>query len=295
MNHNFDNPNRLTDAELIRFVQCQDERAFAELVSRHSPRIMNIVVQNSRQTRDAEEILMDIWLAVWQNINSLRKVESFGAWLLKIAHTACNRYYASKSHQPNEVIMSYEDLAEQINRESEQRFLNGKLREEAREAVNHLPQKVRSIAKMYYIDLLSVKEIANEFNLPIGTVKSKLSETRKLLQKEFEITPNEEKSMTQRHDEFKTVKPICKIIGIGGAGCSAVIQLIDRNLDNIELHVDKRIDKNLNDIELYAVDTDIASLKTCPEITSIQIGERVTQGRERMEVLNLVEKQQMKT
>ncbi len=110
MNHNFDNPNYLTDAELVRLVQCRDEAAFTELISRYSPRIWNIVLDKSRQTRDAEEILMDIWLAVWNNIIGLRKVESFGAWLRKIANSACNRYYASKINKNSEIIMSYQDL-----------------------------------------------------------------------------------------------------------------------------------------------------------------------------------------
>lgn len=287
MNHNFDNPNNLTESELIRLVQCRDEAAFTELISQYSPRIWNIVLDKSRQKRDAEEILMDIWLAVWQNIIGLRKVESFGAWLRKIANNACNRYYASKENKYAEIILSYEDLADQIDRESEQLFQSGKLQEEAREAVNHLPQKVRSIAQMYYLDLSSVKEIANEFNLPIGTVKSKLSETRKLLQKEFEIKPKEEESMTQRHAESKTVKTICKIIGVGGEGCSAVKQLVNRNLNDIELHVDEDIDRNTDDIELYAVDMDIESLKTCNEITRIQIGEKRIQGKGTDGILDL--------
>ncbi len=264
MHHNFDDLNNLMDADLIRLVQCQDENAFTELVSRFSPRIWNAVVQNSRQTRDAEEILMDIWLAVWQNVIGLRKVESFGAWLHKIAHTACNRYYASKRNQQDEIIMSYEDLAAQIDRESEQRFQSAKLRADAREAVHQLPQKVRPIAQMYYLDLSSVKEIADEFNLPIGTVKSKLSETRKLLQKEFEIESKRSKSMTQKPEKPETEKTICKIIGVGGAGCSAVKQLIN----------DKA-----NDIEFYAIDTDTETLNACDELIRIQIGEKATLGQ----------------
>lgn len=261
MHHNFDDLNNLMDADLIRLVQCQDENAFTELVSRFSPQIWNIVVQNSRQTRDAEEILMDIWLAVWQNIIGLRKIESFGAWLHKIARTACNRYYASKRNQHDEIIMNYEDLAAQIDRESEQRFQSAKLRADAREAVHQLPQKVRPIAQMYYLDLSSVKEIADEFNLPIGTVKSKLSETRKLLQKEFEIEPKRSESVTQKPETKKT---ICKIIGVGGAGCSAVKQLIN----------DKA-----NDIEFYAIDTDTETLNACDELIRIQIGEKATLGQ----------------
>ena len=51
----------LTDEELIRFAQAGDELAFTELMSRYSPRIWKVITANSRQRRDAEEILMDVW------------------------------------------------------------------------------------------------------------------------------------------------------------------------------------------------------------------------------------------
>ena len=264
MNFNFDNPNNLTDAELVRLVQCQDDGAFTELISRYSPKIWSIVLDNSRETRDAEEILMDIWLAVWQNIIGLRNIGSFGAWLRRIAKNACNRYYTSKTNQHTEIIMDYEDLTIQIDRESEQRFHNAKLRAAAREAVHQLPNKVRPIAEMYYLDLFSVNDLAEEFNLPVGTVKSKLSEVRQLLRKEFEIEPTKEDTMTTKHQDSKNEKTICKVIGVGGAGCSAVKQLIKNKS---------------NDIEFYAVDTDRESLNTCDELTQIQIGKNITLGQ----------------
>ena len=257
MNYNFNNPTNLTDAELVRLVQCQDNEAFTELISRYSPKIWSIVLDNSRETRDAEEILMDIWLAVWQNIIGLRNIESFGAWLRKIAKNACNRYYASKTNQHPEIIMDYEDLTFQIDRESEQRFHNAKLRAAAREAVHQLPNKVRSIAEMYYLDLFSVNDLAEEFNLPVGTIKSKLSEVRQLLRKEFEIEQDKEDTMSTKHNDSNIEKAKCKVIGVGGAGCSAVKQLIKNKT---------------NDIEFYAVDTDRETLNTCNELTQIQIG-----------------------
>ncbi len=265
MNYNFVNPNNLTDAELVRLVQARDESAFAELVSRYSPRIWNIVIENSRQRRDAEEILMDIWLAVWENIIGLRKAESFGGWLRRIAFTACNRYYASNLHRQNEIVLSYEDLALQIDREAEQRFNEARLRADAREAVHHLPQKVRSVAILYYLELWSIKEIADELNLAIGTVKTRLSEVRQLLRKEFEveIEPTRGKTMSQEQEKSENLRTKIKVIGIGGAGCNAIKRMIEEDFIGIEF---------------CAVDTDKDTLSTCNGATQVQIGVNTTQG-----------------
>lgn len=130
----------LTDEELIQLVQTGDELAFAQLAARHSFRIWQLVVLNSRQTRDAEEIFQDIWVSVWENIGNLREVRSFGAWLSKIAYTACRRYYTAKSHTGGEILQSTEKLAETIDRDVVAHFREAELRAEVTEAVHHLPE-----------------------------------------------------------------------------------------------------------------------------------------------------------
>ena len=171
--------------------------------------------------------------------------------------------------------MSYQDLAIQIDKEAEQRFHDVKLRADAREAVYQLPNKVRSIAEMYYLDLFSVNDIAEEYNLPIGTVKSKLSEVRQLLRKEFQIEPTKENTMSTKHDKHENGGIKCKIIGVGGAGCNAVKQLNKKeDTDIIDYGMDDR-----TELEFYAIDTDSETLKSCNEITQIQIGATVTQGQ----------------
>lgn len=54
----------LTDEELINLTQNGDEYAFTELMMRYSQRTWKIIIENSRQRRDAEEILMDTWKVV---------------------------------------------------------------------------------------------------------------------------------------------------------------------------------------------------------------------------------------
>lgn len=263
MNVNFVSPNNLSDIELVHLVQCRDEAAFTELVARYSPRIWHIVMDNSRQRRDAEEIMMDIWLAVWQNIIGLRKAESFGAWLRRVTITACNRYYASNLHRNNEIIMDYEDLAKQIDKDAEQRFHDERLHADAKEAVYQLPQRVSSIAKMYYLDLCSIKEIAEEFNLALGTVKTRLSEIRSLLRKQFEIEPIKGKAMSKIKAQSDSNKSKLKIIGVGGAGCMVVTNMIK---------------EGNKEIDYYCIDTDSKSLSSCQGVTTVQIGKKTVQG-----------------
>ena len=254
----------LTDKGLIRLVQGGDEAAFAQLAARHSSRIWQLVVLNSRQIRDAEEIFQDIWVAVWENIRGLREVSSFGAWLRKIAYTTCRRYYTANSHTRGEILQSAEQLAETIDRDVIARFRETELRAAVTEAVHHLPERVRAVAVLYYLEMWTIKEIATELGLAVGTVKTRLSQIRTLLREEFGVEEiKRERTMTHEKEVSKPTRDKTKVFGIGDAGGNIVKRMIASGLKSIGF---------------YAVNTDLEALRTCDGATQVQIGANTTQG-----------------
>ena len=242
--------SNLTDEELIRLVQAEDELAFIGLMSRYSPRIWKVVIANSRQRRDAEEILMDIWTAVWENIGGLRRIESFGGWLQRIAYNACKRYYTSTRHSRSEI--PHTDLTDHIDRDAVVHFQEIELREDVREAVHHLPDKVRPVAVLYYLKSWSIKEIHAELGLAIGTIKTRLRQTRELLRKEFGVEPERGGTMSPKREESKRLHPKIKVIGVGGAGGNAIKRMIEIGMTDTEFYavnvVKKALDKHTNAI-----------------------------------------------
>ena len=253
----------LKDEALIQLVQAGDESAFTELMSRYSPRVWKVVIANSRQRRDAEEILMDIWRAVWENISGLRNVESFGGWLQRIAYNACTRYYASVHHSRSEIPQSYADLTDHIDQDAVARFRETELCNDLREAVFHLPDKVRNVAILYYLELWSIKEIHGELGLAIGTIKTQLRRTRELLRKEFGVERIREGIMSVKREGSKHTGTRIKVIGVGGAGGNAVKRMIETGL---------------TDIEFYVVNVDQQALEKCKEAVPVLIGVNSTPG-----------------
>ena len=254
----------LTDEELIHRVRGGDEAAFAQLAARHSSRIWQMVVSHSRQIRDAEEIFQDIWVAVWENIGGLREVGSFGAWLRKIAYTTCRRYYATKSHNRGEILQSAEKLAETIDRDVLARTREMELRAAVTEAVHHLPERVRAVAVLYYLELWTVNEIAEELGLAAGTVKTRLRQIRALLREEFGVEEIKRGTpMTREKDVSKPIRDKLKVFGVGDAGCNVIKRMMA---------------SCRKEVEFYAVNTDAEALRTCEGATQIQIGVDTTQG-----------------
>ena len=200
----------LTEQELILLVQNRNEAAFAELMSRYTPRIWRFIVVNSRHLQDAEDISNDIWMSVWQNITGLKKVNSFGAWLHRIAYNACRRYYTIAKQSRSEIPHQQSEIIEHIDQAASARFRKSQLIADAKEAVHHLPQKVRSVAELYYLESWNVKDIAAKFTLTEGTVKTKLRETRELLRMEFGGDPSRggkmAKNIDHAHQSIKSNK-----------------------------------------------------------------------------------------
>ncbi len=255
--------SELTDEELIKLTQNSDEYAFTELMMRYSQRIWKIVIENSRQRRDAEEILMDTWKAVWENISGLKQVKSFGGWLQRIAYNACKRYYTTASNTNKEVLLSEVDLTDQIDQEAEARFRKLELCQAASESVKNLPEKLRNVAVLYYLEFWNINEIHEELGLAIGTIKTKLRQTRELLRKEFDVTIQKGRTMLSKQDEAKRIQTKIKVVGVGNAGCNGVKRMIAADL---------------KDVEFYFVNTDQETIRKFPNATNVLIGKNTIQG-----------------
>ena len=175
---------------LIRQLQTGDQRPLGELMKHYNPRIWPLILAESRSYQDAEDILSRTWEAVWENVGALRDVSSFGGWLRQIAYNACRRYYNNAYHSQGERPYEDEALVWHVNRNAEMLLREEGLKADAIEAVRNLPNKpedMREVAILFYLQELTLKEIAEELDLPLGTVKRKLHEARALLRKEFGV------------------------------------------------------------------------------------------------------------
>jgi len=162
------NDNIGTTEELIRRLQAGDETSLAPLMTRSKHQLWPLILAESRDYRDAEEILQNTWQAVWVNIGGLQKASSFGGWLRKIAYNACRRYYDNAYHSQGERPYEDDALTWHINRDADVLLREKELKAEAVEAVKHLPSKpeyVRKVAILFYLHDMPLKVIAKQLDL----------------------------------------------------------------------------------------------------------------------------------
>ena len=161
---------------------CSDD--FEKLVVRYDREIRRIVDAMVRNRQDRQDIVQDIWLTVFQRMSTLRDPERFAQWLRTIARNRCIAHVGDRKHretawsevQPEEGAGSAWPGDEHLDRAK---------RRSVRKAVATLSHALGRTVAMYYFTGYSCNEVSTRMNVPVGTVKRRLSEARSRLRRMF--------------------------------------------------------------------------------------------------------------
>jgi RNA polymerase sigma-70 factor (ECF subfamily) len=162
------------DRDLVRRVSSRDEDAFLALFGRYGSSAKGLAYRLVRDAFLAEEIVQESFLAVWRNPGSYREERgTFRSWLMSTVHhravDTVRREEAQRRRRlgadPEEVA----DVAEQVAEELDV----ARDRERVRSAMQDLPAEQRRVLEMMYFEAKTQATIAEELELPLGTVKGR--------------------------------------------------------------------------------------------------------------------------
>lgn len=149
-------------------------------------------------TQEAEELYQDTWLKVVElieNIDSMGNVKSYclsvalQIWKNRKRKFAWRRRIAGTQDYLDEEGQEY--IADE-GPTSEEQILQKEQDALVKKAVSELPEKMKIVVLLYYMEDLSIAQIAKAVKAPEGTVKSRLHQARMLLKKKLEGVLNEE-------------------------------------------------------------------------------------------------------
>lgn len=153
----------------------RDLAAWEELVAGWNDRLHYFLRRLIDHEHDAANVLQEVWLGAFRNIGSLRQDARLAPWLYTIARRAAMNHYRGRyAHDaaPAADIESHEptsDRDEQLDVDNAELIHFG---------LSRLPLPEREILTLYFLDDLSIAEIATVLEIPAGTVKSRLSKAR---------------------------------------------------------------------------------------------------------------------
>ena len=157
------------DRQLVEQAQRGDEDAFDALVRATGDRCVGIAYRILRDVDLAEDAVQTAYVSAWRDLKSLREPDRFEPWLHRTLTRACyeearksRRFAANIRALPTEASYSPDDVLSVIDRDQLDR------------GIRRLSVEQRAVLVFHHYLGLTLAEVADRLDIPIGTAKSRL-------------------------------------------------------------------------------------------------------------------------
>lgn len=176
--------SELDDAELVR-LSLSNPNNFSYIIARYQDKLGRYVRRlGAANSEDAEDILQDLFLKVYLNLNDFNSDLKFSSWIYRIAHNEVISHFRKRQARPEAHSLPIDTvglhlLANDLALDS---LMNEVLRNNAiTEAINRLDPKYREIIILKFFEEKNYNEISDILKKPLGTVASLLNRAKKAL------------------------------------------------------------------------------------------------------------------
>ena len=174
-----------TDNELVK-LSLDNSDHFLCLTKRYENKLLHYIMRISKFRReDASDILQDVFIKTYYNLNEFNSELKFSSWIYRIAHNQTVSEIRKKSSRPSvpfekEDIDRFEDVFD-ITKEIDNSFD----REKINEALALLDSKYREVLVLRFLDEKDYVEIADILKKPVSTVGNLILRGKKLFKEEY--------------------------------------------------------------------------------------------------------------
>ena len=157
---------------MIKITEDRDEMAFSNLFDFLAPKINTYFLQNGLSTESAEELTQEVMSTIWTKSDKYDPSKSaVSTWVYTIARNKKIDF----SRKNLKTKINEDDIRDFLYNDSESERLT---RDEIKDQVNRINKELsadqRKIIKMNFFESKSHKKIAQELEIPLGTVKSRI-------------------------------------------------------------------------------------------------------------------------
>jgi RNA polymerase sigma-70 factor (ECF subfamily) len=182
------------DLELVRRAQAGDDQAFGQLVERNRRAVYRAAYAALGSADDADDVAQETFVTVYQKLDGFRAEASFKTWLLSIAwRKALDRRRSltrwlrlTVSHDSS--ASDAPDLVTRIpspGRSQEEALASDELQQAVKQLIGTLPRKLREALLLAGSGDYTYEQIARMLGIPLGTVKWRIAEARRVLKRKL--------------------------------------------------------------------------------------------------------------
>jgi len=163
------------DNNLVQLLQKGNVVAFDSLFEVYSPKLFGFALKYFKNESDAEELVQEVFVKVWENRQTLKSELSFKSYLFTIALNQIRKHFNKKATSLRylESLQNDPEFTENITNQEDDYELT--LRQ-INLIIEQMPPRRREIFTKSKMEGKSSKEIATELNISAGTVDNQVSE-----------------------------------------------------------------------------------------------------------------------
>ena len=182
------------DFTLMRAIQKGDMVAFNSMVDRYKDRLMNVIGRMLASHEEAEDIVQETFVRVYQHRQSFNFQHCFSTWIytigLNLARNELRKRRRFKFFEISELQGNEKEFAVEAK-------VPSRLPEMLNEAVDTLPSKYREAFLLRDIEEMPYEEVAKVLDVPLGTVKSRVNRARLMLREKLQPRMEEQNALSK--------------------------------------------------------------------------------------------------
>jgi RNA polymerase sigma-70 factor, ECF subfamily len=179
----------VSDLSLVRRVQRGDKGAFDALVLKYQHKVVKLVMRYVRIPAEAEDIAQEAFIKAYRALPQFRGDSAFYTWLYRIAINTAKNAVVSRDRSPVEYALDLQNTDESYDMQSklkdnetpEALVLTEEIRSTVNQAIEALPEDLRTAIVLRELEGLSYEEIAASMECPVGTVRSRIFRAREAI------------------------------------------------------------------------------------------------------------------
>lgn len=180
----------LSDNELVEIVRRENQERYAQIMERYQTRLFVYIYRLVGNKEEAEDLLQDVFVKVYKNLNSYDTSRKFSSWIYRIAHNEAVNFIKRKSLRrfiSLETITSTKDKLDSSSIEdgADKAWAKKEISKEVSDAINNLPFKYKQVLTLRYYSDQSYEEIAEILGKPVNTVGTLINRAKKKLSAEL--------------------------------------------------------------------------------------------------------------
>ena len=163
----------IQEEDLVTRLKARDRAALEYLYDHYSGALYGVIFRIIKKEEIAEEVLQDVFLKIWDRFDSYDASKGrLFTWLLNVARNQAIDKTRSREISKEQKTGGIEKVVSRIDREGyvEQRIETIGVKE----ILNSLPEEQKFVVDHLYLKGYSQSELAEEFDIPLGTVKTRL-------------------------------------------------------------------------------------------------------------------------